>query len=340
MAKYKVVFLGPEDDKLEYEQAEMADLDVEFVKANPKSEGEAMEVVKDADAILNRAGWGSEQFIKSTKNCKVLAVYSHGFNHVDAEAATEHGMMITNGAGMCAEEVSNQAVAFTLALNRQVVQYTLQLRDGGKWDGSEFSPIEPLDEQTVGIIGFGNIGRQIARKLGGWRMDTIIYDPYCPPWLIKEYGVEQVWELNDIFKRSDYVITIVPLNPETYHMIGKEQFDLMKKDAFFVNVCRGAVVNEKEMIDALNNKKFRGAGLDVFEQEPADPKNPLFYMPNVIVAPHIAGQSTRSAWLSRRRASQQVAAVLRGERPTALQNPAVTSKLEMMSSMPASKPKL
>ena len=132
MAKYKVVFLGPEDDKLEYEQAEMADLDVEFVKANPKSEGEAMEVVKDADAILNRAGWGSEQFIKSTKNCKVLAVYSHGFNHIDAEAATEHGMMITNGAGMCAEEVSNQAVAFTLALNRQVVQYTLQLRDGGK----------------------------------------------------------------------------------------------------------------------------------------------------------------------------------------------------------------
>ena len=171
-------------------------------------------------------------------------------------------------------------------------------------------------------------------------MDTIVYDPYCPPWLIKEYGVEQVWELNDIFKRSDYVITIVPLNPETYHMIGKEQFDLMKKDAFFVNVCRGAVVNEKEMIDALNNKKFRGAGLDVFEQEPADPKNPLFYMPNVIVAPHIAGQSTRSAWLSTRRASQQVAAVLRGERPTALQNPAVTSKLEMMSSMPASKPKL
>ena len=92
MAKYKVVFLGPEDDNLEYEKAEMADLDVEFVKANPRSEGEAMEIVKDADAILNRAGWGSEQFIKSTKHCKVLAVYSHGFNHIDAEAATEHGI--------------------------------------------------------------------------------------------------------------------------------------------------------------------------------------------------------------------------------------------------------
>ncbi len=120
MAKYKVVFLGPEDDKLEYERAEMADLDIEFVKANPSSEGEAMEVVKDADAIMNRAGWGSEQFIKSTKKCKVLAVYSHGFNHIDAEAATEHGIMITIGAGMCAEEVSYQAVTFAFALNRKL----------------------------------------------------------------------------------------------------------------------------------------------------------------------------------------------------------------------------
>ena len=114
----------------------------------------------------------------------------------------------------------------------------------------------------------------------------------------------------------------------------------MKKSAFFINVCRGSVVDEKDLIDALNNKKFRGAGLDVFEQEPADPNNPLFSMDNVIVAPHIAGQSTRSAWLSRRRASQQVAAVLRGQRPTALQNPAVTSKLEMLQAMPANEPKL
>ena len=156
----------------------MADLDVEFVKANPRSEGEAMEIVKDADAILNRAGWGSEQFIKSTKHCKVLAVYSHGFNHIDAEAATEHGMMVTNGAGMCAEEVSNQAVAFTLALNRQVVQYTLQLRNGGKWNGQEFGPIEPLDEQTLGIIGFGNVGKRFAEMCHGLGLKILIVSKF------------------------------------------------------------------------------------------------------------------------------------------------------------------
>jgi phosphoglycerate dehydrogenase-like enzyme len=116
-------------------------------------------------------------------------------------------------------------------------------------------------------------------------------------------------------------------------MIGKEQFDHMKPTAFFVNVCRGSVVNEPELIEALRNKKMRGAGLDVFEKEPADPANPLFQMNNVITAPHLAGSSVRSAWLSRQRASQQVAAVLRGDWPTAAQNPEVASRLEAKTRM-------
>jgi len=222
----------------------------------------------------------------------------------------------------------------TLALNRHTVQSTLQLREG-RWDAAEFSPIEPIDEQTLGIVGFGNIGRQVARKLGqGWRMETVVYDPYVQPWIINEYGVEQVFELNDLFERSDYVVVVVPLNAETFHMIGKEQFDVMKESAYYINVCRGSVNDEPALIEALQQGKMRGAGLDVFEQEPVDPNNPLLQMENVITAPHSAGQSTRSAWLSRQRASQQVAAVLRGEWPSAGQNPEVTSKLDEQKRMP------
>jgi phosphoglycerate dehydrogenase-like enzyme len=328
MAKQKVVVIGPPGDPLEHERAEMEDLDVEFIQADPQSEGEAMELVREADAIMMRSGrWGSEQVIGAAKKAQVLAVYSHGFNHIDVEACTDNGIILTNGAGMCAEEVSNQAVTFVLALNRQVVQTTTQLR-GGTWDVARNRPIDPLDLMTLGIIGFGNIGRQIARKLGAWRMPTLVYDPYIPPWITHEYGVEQAYELNDIFRRADYIVTIVPLNDETFHMIGREQFDLMKPSAFFVNVCRGAVVDESALIEALQKKKMRGAGLDVFEKEPADPNNPLFKMDNVICAPHIAGTSTRSAWLSRQRAAQQVAAVLRGEWPQAAQNPEVASKMD------------
>ena len=202
-------------------------------------------------------------------------------------------------------------------------------------------PIEPIDEQTLGIIGFGNIGRQVARKLGqGWRMETLVYDPYVEPWIISEYGVEQVFEINELCERSDYIIVVVPLNSETFHMIGEEQFDHMKESAYFINVCRGSVVDEPAMIEALQSGKIRGAGLDVFEQEPVDPSNPLLQMNNVITAPHLAGASTRSAWLARQRASQQVAAVLRGQWPSAGQNPEVASKLDEKRRMPGSQGKI
>jgi D-3-phosphoglycerate dehydrogenase len=319
----------------------MADLDVEFIQESPQSEGEAIEAVRGADAIMMRGGWGTEQVIRAADQAKVLAVYSHGFNHIDVDAATDMGIIITNGAGMCAEEVSNQAVTMALALNRQLVQTTNQLRDTGDWDRSAFLPIEPIDEQTLGIVGFGNIGRQVARKLGqGWRMETLVYDPYVAPWIIREHNVEQVFELNDVCKRSDYIIVVVPLNTETFHMIGAEQFDHMKKSAYYINVCRGSVTDEPAMIEALKSGKIRGAGLDVFEQEPVDPSNPLLQMNNVITAMHIAGASTRAAWLSRQRASQQVAAVLRGEWPSAGQNPEVTAKLESKSRMPGSAGKI
>ena len=334
MAEFKVVVLGgDESDPLEYERAEMADLDVEFVQVDPSSEGEAMEVVKDADAILMRGAWGTEQVIKATDHCQVLAVYSHGFNHIDTEACTEQGIILTNGAGMCAEEVSNQAVTMVLALNRQLVQSTVDMRNG-IWNRERYMPIGAIDEETLGIVGFGNIGRQVARKLGqGWRMKTLVFDPYIAPWIITEYGVEQVFDLNELFERADYISVQVPLNKETRHMIGKEQFGHMKPSAFFVNVCRGSVVNEPELIEALEQGKMRGAGLDVFEQEPADMDNPLFKMDNVIVAPHMAGASVRSNWLSRQRASQQVAAVLRGNWPTAAQNPEVASQLDARGRM-------
>ena len=337
MAKQRVVVLGGDtDDPLYHERAEMADLDVEFVQEAPTSEGEAMEAVRGADAIMMRGGWGSEQVIKAADQAQVLAVYSHGFNHIDVDAATDMGIIVTNGAGMCAEEVSNQAVTMTLALNRHTVQSTLQLREG-RWNAAEFGPTEPIDEQTLGIVGFGNIGRQVARKLGqGWRMETIVYDPYIEPWIISEYGVEQVFELNDLFERSDYVVVVVPLNAETFHMIGKEQFDVMKESAYYINTCRGSVNDEPALIEALQQGKIRGAGLDVFEQEPVDPNNPLLQMKNVITAPHSAGQSTRSGWLARQRASQQVAAVLRGEWPSAGQNPEVTSKLDSKTRQPGS----
>ncbi len=325
MAEHKVLILGPEDASIDAERAEMADLDVEFVQANPQSQGEAMEVVKDADAIMTRGAWGVEPVINAADRCQVLAVYSHGFNNIDVQACTQKGIILTNSAGMCAEEVSDQAMAFILALNRHVVQATEQVR-AGKWNRFDFRT-DPLDTQTLGLVGFGNIARLVARKVTGWGMETLVFDPYVQPWLIQEYRVEQVFDLNELCARADYVTVIVPLNDETHHMIGAEQFQAMKESAYLVNVCRGPVVDEQALIEALQDGQIRGAGLDVFEQEPTDPDNPLLKMNNVICAPHMAGGSSRSAWLSAHRAAAQVAAVLRGEWPMAAQNPEVAASI-------------
>ncbi len=342
MAEFKVLVMGiDESDPLDYERAEMSDLDVEFVRGNPQSEGEAIELVRDADALMMRTSpYSSEQVIRAAEKAQVLAVYSHGFNHIDTDACNDMGIIVTNGAGMCMEEVSNQAVTMILCLNRQLIQFNENVK-AGNWGRDDLLPIEPIDQQVLGLVGLGNIGRQVARKLfNGWRMKVIAYDPYCPPWIMQEYAVEQVFSLHELFERSDYISVQVPLNKETHHMIRKEHFDCMKPTAFFVNVCRGAVVREVDLIAALNEGKMRGAGLDVFEQEPVDPDNPLLKMSNVIVAPHSAGASTRSAWLARQRASQQVAAVLRGQWPSAGQNPEVASSIEKRSRMPSLAPAL
>ncbi len=328
MPAQKVVILGA-IDSAEHEKAELANLDVEVVIANPSSDGEAIELVREADAVMSRGDWGRRPIIEAMNNCKVFAVYSHGFNHVDTDALTKKGIMLTNGSGMCAEEVADQAAAFILALNRSVVQSTSDLR-AGIWKRSNYLPIKPLDQATLGLIGFGNIARRLARKMSGWRMTTIVYDPYVPLWITEEYGVERAYELNQIFHEADYATVIVPLNDETRHMIGEEQFNQMKPSAYFVNVCRGAVVDETALISALKEGKIRGAGLDVFEEEPTPADNPLLQMPNVITAPHIAGASERSYWLSRQRAGQQVASVLRGEWPQAVQNPIVAHKIESL----------
>ena len=327
MSKFKVVILGLENDPLEQERSELAGLDAEIVQARPESDGEAMELVKEADAVMVMGNWGRKPIIDATTKCKIMAVYSHGFNNIDVEALVEKRIILTNSAGMCAEEVSDQAAAFILALNRSVVQTTEDVRKG-VWDRHKYYPVVPLDQCKLSIIGFGNIARRLARKMSAWRMDIAVYDPYCPPWVAEEYGVPQLETLNEAFRFGDYVTVIVPLNDETHHFIGKEQFDQMKSSAYFVNVCRGQVVDEQALISALQSGKIRGAGLDVFEEEPASPDNPLLKMSNVICAPHIAGTSIRSEWLSRQRAAQQVASALRGEWPHAVQNPEVAALIE------------
>jgi D-3-phosphoglycerate dehydrogenase len=323
-AKQKVVFFGPEDDPLTYERAELEGLDVEIIQINPGSEGEAIEAVKDADVVLAHHGYAmQDSVLREMEQGSGVIVYSHGFDHMDVDSATEHGIMVANGAGMCAEEVSDQACALLLDVARQIT-FADRIMTEGKWaDHSMLARRAPIDEATLGIVGFGNIGRAVNRKMSGWRMRTVVYDPWVAPWVAKEHGVEQAHSLIELLQQVDYVTVHVPHNKQTDKLFGEAEFKAMKSTAFFINTCRGKVQDEAALIAALNSGEIAGAGLDVFETEPTPADNPLLSMSNVVRTPHSAGGSTRSATLSRIRAGQNAASMLRGEWSMAGVNPGV-----------------
>ena len=179
-----------------------------------------------------------------------------------------------------------------------------------------------------GIVGLGNIARATARRASAFNMDVISYDPFVAPWHAREYRVELVDSLGELASRSDFVSVLVPLNDGTRKLIGESFFKAMKPTAYFINTCRGPVVDEAALIGALETGEIAGAGLDVFEQEPTPADNPLLRMDNVIVTPHSAGTSSVSVTDANIQIGQEVARVLRGAWPMSLVNPEVRGRIE------------
>ena len=181
----------------------------------------------------------------------------------------------------------------------------------------------PIDGQTLGLIGLGNIARATARKAKVFGLGVIAHDPYVEPWIAREYRVELVPSMEELARRSDYVSVHVPLNPETRGLVGDGFFRAMKPTAFIINTCRGGTVDEQALVAALRNGELAGAGLDVFETEPAPKDNPLLAMDNVIATPHSAGTSIESRRRAPVQIGQEAARMLRGSWPMSLANPQV-----------------
>ena len=330
MTKPRVVLVHPPSKISPYEVWPPAfdGLDVEIVSVECRNRDEALEAVREADVVMIGGFRVDAGMIAAMKRARVICGFGHGFEGVDVDAATRAGILVTNAAEICHLEVANHAAALILALNRKLVQYDRAMRRG-VWDRPAGRPITPLDGETLGLVGLGAIGQALARRLQPFGLRVIAYDPYVEEHPPRELGVRMIADLHALLGDSDWVSVQVPLNAETRHMLGKREFRAMKRTAYFVNCCRGGVVDEAALTRALEEGWIAGAGLDVFEQEPADPANPLLRLENVIATPHAGGESTESAALSARVASRQAAAVLRGEWPNRVVNPAVFGRLRV-----------
>ncbi len=319
---------GEADTELIEEQIQ--GLDYELEKFECASDGETIEAMAGADIVINAGVPISREVIEETEGVQAIMVGSHGFNHIDHEAATEQGIMVVNSAGFCTEEVSNHAILLLLACAKKLAQLN-DLVKAGRW-GAEtraaIMPMVPIYDQTLGLVAFGNIARATARKAQAFGMEVIAYDPYCPPWIAREYRVKLVGSLEELAAESDFVSVHTPLNNETQGLLSESFFKAMKPTAYIVNTCRGPVIDETALIAALQSGEIAGAGLDVFEEEPTPADNPLLKMDNVVVSPHSAGTSNMSRIMSGVQVGQETSRLLNGTFPMSVVNPEVRHAIE------------
>lgn len=325
----KIVMLSRGEPDTELIESQMQGLDYELEVHSIESEGEAIEAVKGAEIIINQGVPLPREVIEEIDEGQAIVSFGHGFNHIDHEAATDKGIMVINSAGFCTEEVSNHAILMLLACAKKLTILN-DLVKAGKW-GPETRQaavsMVPIDGNVLGLVAFGNIARAASRKAKAFGIEVIAYDPYVAPWIAKEYGVRLVGSLEELASESDFISVHTPLNNQTRGLIGADFFKAMKPTAYFINTCRGPVVDEAALIDALRAGELAGAGLDVFEEEPTATDNPLFEMDNVIVTPHSAGASTRSRIAGQIQVGQETARLLRGTLPMSLVNPEVRHKI-------------
>lgn len=266
----------------------------------------------------------SPPIIDSSPNLRGIIVWGVGYDHIDVNDASERGILVANTRGSNAESVAEHVFALILGLSRKLIQTDIFVRNGS-WVSREETGIpqelvaEDLYGKTIGIVGLGAVGTRVARIGLGFGMRVLGYDPYINARQAKERSVE-LTNLEMLLKESDYVTLHVILNEETRGMIGEKELGLMKQNAYLINSSRGPVIDEEALIQVLRQKRISGAGLDVFVNEPMDPTNPLLKLENVIVSPHVAGNSQDALDATSLVVSQETTRILRDEIPKNLVN--------------------
>jgi len=286
-------------------------------KTGPRSADELRNLLDDSVAVIASTDPFDAQTFESHKRLKVIARTGVGVDSIDMAAATRAGVAVVTTPGANEETVADHTLALMLAVTRRVVEQDRAIRDH-RWERTgEFLPRD-LFESTVGLIGSGNIGRAVIRRLLAFRSNILVADPGLS---VAPEGAKLV-DLDTLMSRSDVVSLHVPLLDQTRGLIGADQLALMRPSAVLVNCSRGHIVDEEALGHALDTGRLAGAALDVFASEPPFDSD-LISVPNLILTPHVGGLSDRSVAAMTQRASRAVIETLSGGRPADTVNPEV-----------------
>jgi D-3-phosphoglycerate dehydrogenase len=308
--------LDPEHELLE-------PLGAEIRAGQCHTKAEAVALVQGVDAVLNTYyGPVDAEVMDAMPGCRIIVRYGIGVDTIDVAAATARGIMVANVPDYCIAEVSDHAVAMTLALLRKLPQADRGIRRG-EWALGPLKPMSRINTLTLGIVGMGRIGQTIAAKLQPFGAQLLFFDPYfrgAPP-----EGSRQV-ELPELCRDSDAIILQAPATPETHHLLDAAAFAAMERAPVIVNCARGELIDTAALLEALASGRISGAALDVVEGAPPLPADsPLLSADNVLLTPHSAWFSTEALQSLQRLACEEVVRALQGERPKSLLNPEVLS---------------
>lgn len=288
----------------------------------PVTKEELLTEVKGVSGIIACVGdrIDGEIMDESGGTLKAICNAIVGFDNIDLKAATERGIYVTNTPGVLTETVADLTFGLLLASSRRITEADRFIRTG-KWPGwgpKQFLGFD-VHGKTLGIIGLGRIGSAVAKRAKGFNMNLLFYDVIRNPDLENELGLTFA-SMNEVLNKADYVTVHVPLLPQTHHLIGKKELELMKKNAFLINTSRGPVIDEKALIQALQKETIRGAGIDVWDPEPPNSDNPLLKMENVVALPHIASASVETRSRMIEMAIENLNSILGGKTPPNLVN--------------------
>jgi D-3-phosphoglycerate dehydrogenase len=316
--------------------AGLTNLSVSYQSGLAPTEDDLIRAGKGADALIIGARDAiNRRVLEELPDLRVIGRLSVGLDNIDLPVATEFGVVVTHYPMYCTNEVADHAIALIYTLNRNLLGFDHHLRAGG-WSHDLFDMqqllkggrIRALRTLTLGIIGFGRIGQQVARRMADSVATIQATDPYLEPEVFAANGVTPV-DLETLLRTSDIVTIHCPLTPETRHLINAETLALMDRDAILVNTARGPIVDGDALAAALEAGRLASAGIDVFESEPFDVDSPIALCRNLIVTPHAAYYSEQSAETIRYETLRGVIDVLEGRAPKVIANPDVLQRLNL-----------
>jgi D-3-phosphoglycerate dehydrogenase len=301
----------------------------EVVKCENNREETLISAVKNVDLIIVSCFTRiTARVFGNAKKLKAVLKYGVGVDNIDLEAATRKGALVVNCPQYGSDTIAEHAFALILCLAKKLIQIDKVMRKKAWiWPSQKFLGIDLLGK-TIGLIGFGRIGRAMARKAGGFGMKIIIYDPYIDPDLVKDFAARLV-SLDTLLQTADVVSIHCILTPETENLIDAQKLQHMKQTSLLIDVSRGAIIDEKALAAALKQNRIAGAGLDVFAQEPLNSNHPFLDLENVILTPHLAWYTKEAYERLEKETLQRASEVLEGKIPRNIKNPEVLEKWDL-----------